>query len=274
MIPSLNRVSLPVDHPDYHYPPSRNPYGKKLNDTFQFVLSDHSTETHHGSWRSQFQPPTLQPAAFPSSGLHRDLHVEIGCNAGHVITEWAKANPNHLYIGIDWKFKAIFKAAEKAKKASLSNVLFFRAHAHRLPYMFDSGELSSLSIFFPDPWPKTAHTKNRYITHSRLKILGDLLKPNGVLHIKTDHEGYFLAILKAVQGLEEIFEPFEQTKNLHENHPDPESLRVPEVTLFEKIFIRQKIPIKQLKLRKKMLEHSESFASIETKAAFESTLLF
>ena len=252
MISSFNRVSLPVDHPEYHYPPSRNPYGKKLNETFQFVLSDHSTETHHGSWRSQFLTPTLQPAAYPSSGLHRELHVEIGCNAGHVVTEWAKLNPSIFYIGIDWKFKAIFKAAEKARKTKLSNILFFRAHGMRLQYMFDPGELDSVSIFFPDPWPKTAHTKNRYVTHSRLKIIASLLKPGGVLHIKTDHDGYFKSMIQATVGLEGDFEIFDKSIDLHRNNPNSDQLRVPEVTLFEKIFIRQKIPIKQIKLRKKI----------------------
>ena len=55
----------------------------------------------------------------------RKLHVELGCNAGHVTIEWADRSQStakssgqapDVFVGVDWKYKMIFKAAEKAMK--------------------------------------------------------------------------------------------------------------------------------------------------------------
>src|SRR4051812_21276264 len=82
----LQRAShlFPVQHPEYRYPASRNPYWTKLHSLRELVYSDNGTELHPGQWRSRF--------ADHSQFLgDRKLHVEIGCNAGHVLVEWAKA---------------------------------------------------------------------------------------------------------------------------------------------------------------------------------------
>src|SRR5581483_936176 len=94
---------LPIDHPNFAYSASRNPYWAKLREERLPVYCDGETEAHRGSWRSRFE-----------KGRSRPLHVEIGCNAGHVVLEWAARDPKSCYIGLDWKFKMIHKGAEKA----------------------------------------------------------------------------------------------------------------------------------------------------------------
>src|SRR4051812_42016373 len=96
---SPENYRFPIDHPNYLYPPSKNPYWSKLQELKGAAFTDLDTETHRGQWRSRLPG---------SADSHRELHVEIGCNAGHVIVEWAKANPRNAYVGIDWKFKPIF----------------------------------------------------------------------------------------------------------------------------------------------------------------------
>jgi tRNA (guanine-N7-)-methyltransferase len=242
---SQSPFQLPIFHPDYRYPQAKNPYSEKLKIFQGKVLSDQDTETHRGQWKSFFQK-THVDSTVSSDGL---LHVELGCNAGHVIVEWAKQNPNHLYVGVDWKFKAIFKAAEKAEKRKLANLMFFRAHSERLQYMFAPQEIDRLYLFFPDPWPKKGHWKHRFITEDRLKELKQLMKPGGVFHIKTDHRGYFDWMMEAIEKSTNEWEIIEHSMDLHKDHPYPESLNFPEVTLFEKIFIREKLPIHSVKLR-------------------------
>ena len=236
---------LPIFHPDYRYPRAKNPYSEKLKVFQGRVLCDQDTEKHPGSWKSEFQK-TEQLDESSSDAL---LHVELGCNAGHVIVEWANQNPKDFYIGVDWKFKAIHKAAEKAQKRKLSNLMFFRAHSERVQYMFGPQEIDRLYLFFPDPWPKKAHWKHRYITERSLKELQKLMKPDGIFHIKTDHRGYFDWMMEALEKCKSEWEVLECSFDLHQNHPDPESLNFPEVTLFEKIFIREKLPIHSVKLR-------------------------
>lgn len=247
--PSTATQRLPIHHPEYRYPPSRNPYWTKLQEFRGTVFCDNEGEEFKGSWRQKF------PAAkndTESNSPAPELHIEIGCNGGHVILEWAKANPNKRYIGIDWKFKPIHRAAEKAHQLGLKNILFLRGHAERLPYLFAPGEIDALALYFPDPWPKKAHLKNRFISTTRLKEIAPLMNKNGVFHIKTDHAGYFDWMLEALQGCpENLWQATQLTKNLHADHPAPRMLQLPEVTLFESLFIKRGLPIHSVKLTRR-----------------------
>ena len=111
------------------------------------------SERHFGITKPKRTPGTGANLFPPRLNAKPDLelHVEIGCNAGHVIVEWAKQNPQRAYIGIDWKFKPIFRGVEKGLKRGLDNLIFFRAHADRLKYMFGESEIDRLSLFFLIP---------------------------------------------------------------------------------------------------------------------------
>jgi len=241
MCPSPSANRLPIDHPDFQYPASKNPYWTKVKELQGRIYSDNDTESHREKWRGQFLDH--------DKSSQRELHVELGCNAGHVVLEWAARNPKAAYIGLDWKFKPIYRAAEKAAKRGISNVLFLRAHAERLRYMFGEGEIDRLYLFFPDPWPKKAHWKNRFLTAQRLRELAPLLKKTGVFHIKTDHPGYFEWMEDALREASDFWSVLERSTDLHAGHPAPGKLEIPEVTLFEKLFIKDGIKIHSLKLK-------------------------
>jgi tRNA (guanine-N7-)-methyltransferase len=243
-----------ITSPDFKYAASKNIYWEKLKTlppALQgLALTDHDTETHRGSWRRHF----LKTKALPTTTVDSiPLHVEIGCNAGHVSIEWAKQDPNQLYIGIDYKFKMIHKMAEKAAKFGVKNLLCFRANADRLPQMFAPQEIDFLYMYFPDPWPKKAQIKNRTADVEWLKSIAPLLKTGapgrGIFHLKTDHEHYFDFILSNLNELKDTFEILEMTRDLHATHPNPKALIIPEVTLFERLFIKDGLPIYSVKVR-------------------------
>jgi tRNA (guanine-N7-)-methyltransferase len=233
---------LPVTHPEYRYPPSRNPYWKKVPLLAKRLYADNDAEKQRGSWL---------PSAFPSPQAG-PLHVELGANAGHVVVEWAARDPAAAYIGLDWKIKAAVRAAEKGAKRQLPNLTFIRANAARLKYIFAPGEIDFLYLFFPDPWAKKAQLKHRFVTPENLREIAHLLKPGSVFHIKTDHADYFEWMVAAIAEVEKegVLESFELTRDLHAGHRAPETLEIPDVTLFEKLFIKDGIPIKSVKLRK------------------------
>lgn len=233
---------LPIQHPDYRYPESSNPYWLKLNELQHRVFCDNETERHRGKWRS-----LLLDGREDAS---RELHVEIGCNGGHVVLEWAARNPKHAYIGIDWKFKQIYRGAEKALKRGIENLLFLRANAQRLQYMFAENEIDHLYLLFPDPWPRKGQQKNRFVNPKMLETVAGLVRPGGVFHIRTDHAGYFEWIDKAVAETGQCWKVIGRSTDLYRNHPDPKSLMIPDVTLFERIFIRDGIPICSLELER------------------------
>lgn len=80
------------------------------------------------------------------------------------------------------------------------------------------------------------------------------MKKGGIFHIKTDHAGYFEWMLEHLEiALKEagpIWEVVEKTTDLHEKNPNPRTLEIPDVTLFEKLFIKDGIKINSLKLRR------------------------
>ncbi len=219
------------------YRPSTNPYWKKIKSLSGGAYTDEDCEQFKGQWRSRFAPTP-----------HSPIHVEIGCNGGHVLLKWAERSPETLFIGIDWKFKQIYLAHEKAQKRGLKNVIFLRAHAARLPLIFAPGEVSQFFLFFPDPWPKRAHWPNRFVTAERLNMIHSLTEAGGEFQIKTDHDGYFEWMEREVPKATSEWKIKEKSSDLHMNHPDPQSLEIPEVTLFERIFIREGIKIKRLTL--------------------------
>ena len=229
---------FPIQHPDYRYPASKNPYWGKLQGLSNQVYSDQQTEGFRGRIGQLFPHDPQGP-----------LTVEIGCNAGHVIVESAHQNPGQNFIGIDWKFKPIFRGVEKGAKKGLRNLVFFRAHAERLAFMFGPGELDRLNLYFPDPWAKKAQLKNRFFTAERLKMIAPLMKSGGIFHIKTDHRGYFDWMVEAVNQSLDQWEILSMSEDLHRHHPAPHLLDFPDVTLFEKLFIQDRLPIHEIKLK-------------------------
>jgi len=241
-------MSRSVSSPEFQYAPAKNIYWGKLKNLPEtlrgLALTDHDTETHRGNWRAQFLA-----SAGKNPGATIPLHVEVGCNAGHVSLEWARKNPDSLYIGIDWKFKQIYRMAEKAAKFGVKNLLAFRANAERLPFMFAPGEIDFLHMFFPDPWPKKAQKKNRTADEAWLRSIAPLLSNRGVFHLKTDHAEYFEFILGELERLPDVWEVIEMTRDLHAGNPDAKKLTIPEVTLFERLFIKDGLPIHSIRLR-------------------------
>lgn len=239
---ALKPYQLPVSHPEYRFQASKNPYFKKIQNHPTLVSWDHQAEEKKGKWISFVQSQSTHP-------LHR-LHLEIGCSTGHVMRGRAVENLNTAYVGLEWKFKIVFQGAEKAIKAGLKNAHFIRSHAERLEYLFAESELDQISVYFSDPWPKPSQHKNRIVQAAFFERALKVLKSDGILDIRTDHREYFEFILEEFKPFEKSFEVVELTHNKHENHPNPESLQIPEVTLFERIFIKEKKPIHYLSLRK------------------------
>lgn len=243
----MNRaMRLPLTHPDYIYGQAKNPYSAKLKEFPTLAYSDNATETFAGKWRDYFGI-----SAALDSGKIRELHVEIGCNTGHVTRAWAAQNPENLYIGIDWKFKIIHRGAEKTAEKGLKNLLFFRANVERLRYMFGEGEVDALYLYFPDPWPKKAQWKNRFLKESTLREAARIVRPGGLFHIKTDHDGYYAWMQDAFKTVTDVWDLEKESLDLHAENPNVFKLEIPEVTLFEKLFIKDGIPIKSAWLRRR-----------------------
>jgi tRNA G46 methylase TrmB len=84
-----------------------------------------------------------------------------------------------------------------------------------------------------------------------LRDIHVILSPGGVLHIKTDHPEYFAAMEEAIAETQDLWNVRDRTSDLHGGNPDAGKLAIPDVTLFERLFIADGKPIHSVKLHKK-----------------------
>ena len=134
------------------------------------------------------------------------LVLELGCGKGEYSVGLAKAYPDKNFLGIDIKGARFWRGAKTALEENLSNVGFMRAQIELIDHIFAEGEVDEIWITFPDPQIKYTRTKHRLTNMDFLDKYKKILKPGGIIHLKTDSEfmhGYTLGLL---HGLGEIVE--------------------------------------------------------------------
>ncbi|MCK0161507.1 tRNA (guanosine(46)-N7)-methyltransferase TrmB [Allomuricauda sp. F6463D] len=165
----------------------------KENETFGNVVQPTREDVlagfeHKGNWGSFF-------------GNNNPIVLELGCGKGEYTVGLAKRNPNKNYIGIDIKGARFWRGAKTAIEQELSNVAFLRTQIELVDHLFGADEVSEIWITFPDPQIKYKRTKHRMTNPVFLERYKKILKPEGVINLKTDSEymhGYTLGI---IQGL-------------------------------------------------------------------------
>ncbi len=120
--------------------------------------------------------------------------LEIGCGHGHLLAAYAEAHPEKTCIGIDIIADRITRANRKKNRARLPNVHFINTSAEDFFAVFPTQiSISELFIFFPDPWPKRRHHKNRLMQAEFLSKLSRWVTPSSRLYFRTDDLPYFTA---------------------------------------------------------------------------------
>jgi len=84
------------------------------------------------------------------------------------------------------------KLDRKGRRAGLTNLRGVRIESsYFLEYLLPPHSASALHVYFPDPWPKKRHHKNRLVNERFPKIARAALAPEGVVYLRTDDEDYF-----------------------------------------------------------------------------------
>ena len=114
----------------------------------------------------------------------------------------------------------------------------------------DGTLLASVSVQFPDPWPKTRHRKRRIVQTPLVQQLVERLKPGGFVFLQSDVEEVALEMQAAFAAdprlveradlreagsfwLAEAYRPFPDVKTERERQADRRGLQV-----FRSLFIR------------------------------------
>ncbi|HTV43141.1 MAG TPA: tRNA (guanosine(46)-N7)-methyltransferase TrmB [Candidatus Sulfotelmatobacter sp.] len=141
------------------------------------------------------------------------LEVELGCGDASFLVELARRHPKTNFIGVERLLGRITKLDRKGRRAGLNNVRGVRIEsAYFLQYLLPPHSASAIHVYFPDPWPKTRHHKNRLINEQFPALAGAALTPGGKVFLRTDDAPYFAQmteVFDAAKGFERVETPTE-----------------------------------------------------------------
>ena len=113
--------------------------------------------------------------------------LEIGFGSGDNLINSAKINPDILYIGADPFLNTNARCIKELLNNNITNVKIWPDDIRQIIEFFPSNIFSEIKILFPDPWPKFKHKDRRLIQNDFLSSLYNILKPQGIITLGTDH---------------------------------------------------------------------------------------
>ena len=117
--------------------------------------------------------------------------LEIGSGLGEATASMAAADPLTGILAVDVHTPGIARLLARIESRDLLNVRV--AHGDAMELVRDQlapQSLTGVRVFFPDPWPKTAHRKRRLVRPDFVSLLVTRLRPGGFIHLATDWSDY------------------------------------------------------------------------------------
>jgi tRNA (guanine-N7-)-methyltransferase len=147
---------------------------------------------------------------FPKS---QPLEIELGCGDASFLVAYAGRHPEKNFIGVERLLGRIAKLDRKGRRAGLTNLRGVRIESsYFLRWLLPPHSASALHIYFPDPWPKKRHRKNRLINENFPALARAALAPAGKIFLRTDAPDYFAQMTEvfgASKGFQKIETPLE-----------------------------------------------------------------
>ncbi|WP_445734056.1 tRNA (guanosine(46)-N7)-methyltransferase TrmB [Mariniflexile sp.] len=174
------------------------------------------------------------------------LVLELGCGKGEYSVALAKKYPDKNFIGIDIKGARFWRGAKTAVEENITNVAFLRTQIELIDYAFAQNEVDEIWITFPDPQIKYKRTKHRMTNSGFLKRYKTILKPEGVVNLKTDSEfmhGYTLGLLHG-EGHEVLY----ANHNVYKQEGSPQEVTSIQ-TFYESQYLEQNKPITYIRFK-------------------------
>jgi tRNA (guanine-N7-)-methyltransferase len=142
------------------------------------------------------------------------LEVELGSGDGSFLASYAAAHPERNFLGVERLLGRLRKLDRKGLRAGLTNLSGLRIEsAYFLEYLLPAQSTSALHVYFPDPWPKRKHRKNRLINVRFTELAAHILAPAGRVYLRTDDCDYFAQMTTAF-GASSRFRPVEAPPEL------------------------------------------------------------
>lgn len=132
-----------------------------------------------GKWKSQYFNNT------------HSLVLELGCGRGEYTNGLGKLFPDMNFVGVDVKGDRLAQGGRAASELELKNTAFLRIHMQEIDEHFAENEVDEIWITFPDPRLRDRDEKRRLTFHTFLNRYKKILKPGGIVHLKTDSLPFF-----------------------------------------------------------------------------------
>ena len=118
----------------------------------------------------------------------REVRLDMGCGKGAYLVGAAEAEPDVLFVGMDFEPVCCAYAAKAVCDAGLKNALVVGGKGNDVPRFFAPGELSRVHVNFPTPFPRTRDAHLRLVGPERLDDYRRVLAPSGELRLRTDNQ--------------------------------------------------------------------------------------
>ena len=174
------------------------------------------------------------------------LVLELGCGKGEYSVELGRKYPNRNFIGIDIKGARFWRGAKTALEENITNVGFLRTQIELVDHAFAHNEVDEIWITFPDPQIKYKRTKHRMTNADFLQRYKSILKPDGIVNLKTDSEfmhGYTLGLLQGA-GHEILY----ANHDVYKQEGSPEEVTSIQ-TFYETQYLEQNKPITYIRFK-------------------------
>ncbi len=211
---------------------------KSFDNLFQYSYERIMAEGFplQGRWRTDF--------------FHNDnpIVLELGCGKGEYTVGLARAHRDINYIGIDIKGARMWRGLTQAREEGLTNVAFIRARIDQIEHFFGPDEVDEIWVTFPDPHPGEGerNARHRLTSPEFLQRYRKIVKPEGILNLKTDSPIMYEFTLHEViekQGLPLLY----VTDDLYANDDVIEVKTIR--TFYEQMWLDQGLTIKYLRFK-------------------------
>ena len=212
----------------------------KENETFSNVIQPSREELVEGNFKLKGNWNTT---FFKNNN---PLVLELGCGKGEYTVGLAKKYPDKNFLGIDIKGARFWRGAKTAIEENITNAGFLRTQIELLDFAFAKNEVYEIWITFPDPQIKYKRTKHRMTNSEFLKKYKAILKPDGIVNLKTDSEfmhGYTLGLLHG-EGHEVLY----ANHDVYKQHGSPEEVTGIQ-TFYESQYLEENKPITYIRFK-------------------------
>jgi tRNA (guanine-N7-)-methyltransferase len=201
--------------------------------TFKNVKELEEGKPFKGNWGKDFFKNT------------NPIILELACGKGEYSVNLARKFPEKNFIGIDYKGNRLWVGAKMAIDENLENVGFLRIQIQNILEYFEADEIDEIWLTFPDPQAQSPLERKRLTNPTFLGKYKTVLKPSGIMHLKTDNDGFYDYTLGKITELN--IPTLLQTTNVYRDHHTDEILSIK--THYERIYLQKGKNINYLKFQ-------------------------